>query len=438
MNLDRQATVWLSAGGLGLLVLAIGVFLWFDTPRSIPPELPDIPPTANLIESPTLTAPTVDDSPPVTLDSTPLPLIDYPPGSIGHECGVNEFPPRVGFGGKNPLLALMNEECYTAVERHVNLINPYLWGNESEVEPYGGHRAIPFVVVDNPVTFERIFTDPAGDFALVQEALARPECQLTQDAESNWNLNEMCHADSILNYALIMQFCYSDGVHRRISRYYSKKDNPTPEQDRSMWIQELEDAWVRKKCKTLDPILDLQAPVHTELRKQILALEVNDYEDYEFGFKSLDAALIELAARLGDDTAGLTHYIQVGWDSHTGEQGYKYGRFANWFTNMFNPTHIFTKHPPSVERLYEVLPLFSNNLVAGGGRLMTLDHEALVQHLCTPPFFTNPYTNKDPVPEPPSCREIIAELHQEFHDDQTFLGLLATFEDVAMRLDVYE
>lgn len=441
MNLDRKTTAWVSAGGLGLLVLVVGVFVVFNTPRSITAESPIVPLDPTMIATTSPTA-KISSSPLPELVSPRLPPVDYPPGSVGHACGVNEFPPRVGFGGKKPLLALMNEECHTAVEKHVNLINPYLWGNETEVEPFGGHRAIPFVVIDNPVTFERLFTDPAGDFARVQEALARPECQLAQDAESNWNLNETCHADAILNYALIMRFCYADfpnnGVGNRHRQYYSEKDNPTPEQDRSMWIQELEDAWVRKKCKTLDPILDLQALVHAELRKQILALQVYDYEDYKWGLKDLHAALIELAARLGDDTAGLTRYTQVRWDSHTGEQGYKYGRFANWFATLFEPAKLFTKHPPSVDRFRQVLPLFGKHLGAGGGRLMILDHEALVQHLCTPPYFTNPYTDKDPVLDPPSCREIVNELRQELHDNQTFLDLIATFEDVAMRLDVYE
>ena len=78
-----------------------------------------------------------------------------------------------------------------------------------------------------------------------------------------------------------MRFCYADftdsGVTNRPRQYYSKKDHPTPEQDRSMWIQLFESGWVRNiKCASLDPNLDLQLPVHTELRQQIQALQVVD------------------------------------------------------------------------------------------------------------------------------------------------------------------
>ncbi|MDE0644698.1 MAG: hypothetical protein OXH84_00460 [Gammaproteobacteria bacterium] len=81
---------WLGASGLSL----IGVFLWLSTPRSIPPELPDMP--AALIANPTPTAEVVV-SPPAALVSPPLPPVEYPLGSVGYECEVNEFPPAVGY-----------------------------------------------------------------------------------------------------------------------------------------------------------------------------------------------------------------------------------------------------------------------------------------------------------------------------------------------------
>ena len=71
---------------------------------------------------------------------------------------------------------------------------------------------------------------------------------------------------------------------------------------------------------------------------------------------------------------------------------------------------------------------------------MTLDHEALVQHLCTPPYLEHPFSQveRETVTDPPSCRTIVTELRQKLHDNSAMLELIATFEEVAMRLDVYE
>jgi len=439
MKANPLVRLWLSAAGLGLLVLGVIFFVVFNTPRSISAESPVVPP------APTIIATT---SPAAEAPSSPLPElvvprldpVDYPPGSIGHACEVNEFPPRnllfyQSFETwsrlmKNYWAALENEKCRTALERQVNSTNPYLWGKENDTS--GRHRVFTFVNIENPVTFARIFTDPVGDLARVQKSLARPECQLGQDAESNWQLHETCHADAIHNYALITRFCYNEGVSDRTQEamhHYKRKDNPTPEQDRSMWIQELEADWIQEKCKTLDPILDLQASVHTELRKQILALQVNDYEHYEWGLKSLGAPLIELAARLGDDAAGLTQGYS---------QGYKYGPLVKWFPyDLSDTTNLFTKHPPSVDRLRRFMALFTEHQTATD-KTFVYDQEALVQHLCTPPYYTSPWVDEDTVPEPPTCRSVIDDLRQELHDNKTFLSYIATFEDVAMRLDVYE
>ena len=377
MKTSYKATAWVGAGGLGLLVLGVVVMVFLNTPRSISKESSVVPTTPKLIA---INSPSseVHDSPQPELVVPRLDPVDYPPGSVGHECGVNEFPPRDFLSQQsyeqywklmeNFWAVLENEKCHTAIERQVNSVNPYLWGRENRTS--GPHLVFAFVNIENPVTFERIFTDPVGDLARVQEALARPECQLGKDAESNWQLSETCHTDAILNYALITQFCYDEGIQNRIR---------------------------------------------------------------ESGM-NLDRPLIELAARLGDETAGLTQGGTLGGN------GYKYGPLTEWFSSLnelHDTTHLFTKHPPSVDRLRRHLALFAENPTIDG-KTIDFDHEALVKHLCTPPYFTLQYNDEEPGPEPPSCRTIVAELRQELHDNQTFLGFIATFEDVAMHLEVYE
>ena len=377
---------------------------------------------------------------PEEIDIPQLAPVVYPPGSVGAACEVNEFPPwnrywspdsetRRSITERDPYAALEDEECSAALERHLYAINPYLWGTKDEKRP-NSNRVFSFVVIDNPLTFERIFTDPAQDFARVQEAFAYPDCRLGPDEESNWSLNETCHAESILNYALLTRFCYDDGNSngvRNRSRQMYWEDNPTPEQDRGMWIQQLEGHWVRKKCEAAYPQDELQA----DLRKQIWALQEDN--------QRLEEILINLAAKLGDSAAGLTKTFSPSPGTVYLEEGYKYGPYAGWFTDFFDPNDLFNKHPPSVDRLRNMVLVFAQNIAPSHGVFIKFDHEALVRHLCTPPYYDNPlddFLGGEP-PEPPSCREVVNELRQESLRP-AWLEVIATFEDVAMRLDVYE
>lgn len=166
-----------------------------------------------------------------------LPKLNFLIGSIEDACGLNDcptfwheiaearkgVPPRMRV--KMPILE--SEECQTALETHINSINPYLWGATDE------NRQFNFVETDPPLTFERIFADPLGDLARVQDALSRPECLLTGD-QTNWELKETCHADAFLNFALFNRFCFNGGIGQRRTAIYRESDNPTLEQDR--WI----------------------------------------------------------------------------------------------------------------------------------------------------------------------------------------------------------
>ena len=436
MKTSYKATAWVGAGGLGLLVLGVVVMVFLNTPRSISKESSVVPTTPKLIatNSPSYEVP---DSPLPEVVVPRLDPVDYPPGSVGHACGVNEFPPRVGYwflepeqrrqlGGKNPLLAIRNEECSSAVERHLYATNPYLWFDATK------NRQFAFINIDNPLTFERLFTDPVGDLVRVQGALARPECQLGENAEPNWLLHETCDADALLNFALITRYCYNEGVRNRTRQMYWEEDNPTPEQDRGMWLQDLEEDWIDEKCASLDPILDLQSEVHTELRVQLQALAQDERSNWE-------GILIELAARLGDDAAALTQTFHRPYKKLYLDDGYKYGHLAGWFDDVFIPSELFVKHPPSVERLRQLVPFFGEFIGARGRKLIKFDHEALVQHLCTPPYYyyTPRGVDEDTIPEPPSCRTIVDMLRQEaLHPSD--LANIAKFEEVALRLNVYE
>ncbi|MDE0645810.1 MAG: hypothetical protein OXH84_06190 [Gammaproteobacteria bacterium] len=459
MKTTPRFNLWLGTSVLALIALSVGIFLWLSPPQPIPPDQPAILPNSLIASSSTPTA-TIAATDPVipALVSPKLPPVDYPPGSVGEACEVNEFPSFDWYSNldfdirrslENHPYDLMQEKlkketCMTALERHMYSINPYLWEtpNETKWKKKEKNLAFSFVVIDNPMTFERIFTDPLGDFARVQEALAHPECQLGKGgAKSNYQLNETCHADAIHNYALVLRYCYdehyifedsptvttlsSTGMFIKTKQPATK---PTPEEDRHKWIQELEDDWLKEKCWSLDRTLDLNSELHTELSRQIQAIMPARTLWIE---KSVNAGLIELAARLGDAAAGLTKPFFYS------EEGYQYGPLAGWFASFYEPTQLGSKHQPSVERLQQLVLLFERRFLANNGEVIKFDHEALVRHLCTPPYDPPFGSDQDHVSDPPSCRDIITELRQK-PISSSILGAIDTFEDVAMRLDVYE
>ena len=468
MKAHSRIIAWLS-GCICLILLTSGVFFWYNDHSSISAELTAVTTPPNLDSIPTATAenaavtnplshPLSGPAPAINLQHAaaaipppPLAPVAYPVGSIGEACEVNKYPPyhlyfdldletrrnleNSPFDYSDGVFKQnKNMKCLTAVETYMNTINPNLWSRGSDTQ--GRHSGHALVAIDNPLTFARIFADPAGDFAKVQEALARPECQLGEGTKSNWQLKETCHAEAIHNYALIKRFCGAGLFISfiRPSQNYSQDVNLTPEEDRGKWIESLQRAWVLDKCKSLK----LQLRGSGSLETQIQALHVIDEKDNRRK-PTLVGTLIDLAARLGDEAAALTYPIDHGqYLTPFDEEGYKYGPLAEWFsTDLTDPTNLFSKLAPSVDRLRQFVSLFGKNIKAKG-KLIKINHAALVQHLCSPPYYTPPSKDTEAIPEPPSCRTVANELRQEFHSDKSMLKTIATFEEIAMRLDVYE
>lgn len=93
MKTTPRFNLWLGTSALALIALSVGIFLWLSTPQPIPPDQPAILPNSLIASSSTPTA-TIAVTDPVipALVSPKLPPVDYPPGSVGEACEVNEFP----------------------------------------------------------------------------------------------------------------------------------------------------------------------------------------------------------------------------------------------------------------------------------------------------------------------------------------------------------
>ena len=272
--------------------------------------------------------------PAVTVANEPLqlPRLDFASGSVEEACGLNEFPPysmffvdrRKFIKTSDHAQVLESDQCQAALEAYMNAMNPQ-WFLSSV--PYEASLA-ELVVLDEPFTFERIFADPSGDLLRVQDALSRPECLLTGD-ETNWELKETCHANALLNYAFVSLFCYGQGVIYRERPVDGRKDyrlpyrkmHPTPEEDRTLWKQDLEDEWVEDKCETFSPTLELTSEHHPELYALVESLL-----NRRVIHNAPQVLLVELAARLGDDAAALSESVLGPGDWSFMVQGSKFGR----------------------------------------------------------------------------------------------------------------
>ena len=454
MSREFRAHPWFWGVSLGLglgVVVVVSVLLYAnDRTPSDPPVLVTNEPSMVVPSS----VPSTIKKVVASQEPPQLPILDFPPGSVEEACGLNDFPPRVGyysyeadersswlnypFNAKGDLIALESEECWTALENHLSTINPYLWGAAAfkgklrwGPTSFKG-TLLNLIELDNPLTFGRIFANPAGDLAQVQDALSRPEC-LLEPTESNWELKESCHADAFLNYALFSRYCYDDGVRQRRRTYFWEEDNPTPAQDRFMWKQVLEDAWVEAKCEEFNTV-----PEFTEYNPELtdLIFSLNDPEKK----KVFAQALIRYAARLGDEAAGLTESSMPSYQVLYNEQGFKYGRIAELLGNEWG--QLYLKETPSTERFLQTFKLLARltSRKPDPRDEFELNWEWVARYLCEPPYYTsslNGFVQVENV-EHPSCQEIVHEIRQSGTTFRPLIDVLDKFEQVALELEVYE
>ena len=340
--------------------------------------------------------------------------------------------------------AFASEECREALRARVGPTNPYLWGYS-----YMNVRQFAFVVIESPLTFDRIFSDPLGDFARVQHALSQSECLLENGTAMNLELKESCNADSLLNYALLNRYCFQGEESNWV--YYGT--DPIQEESERLWIQDLEELWVTTKCKEFDSELKLTADKHADVIKSLstlanpdsLGLSILKNTRRLFPERPLHeilppwyliSTLIELAARLGDDAAALTS------GSSFEEQGIYLGRFQELASNP-SWQELRFKREPSQNRLLQTF----NFLTTVESMDIEFDWEWLVRHLCEPPYpyeeldlqTAGSYTEwEEESTEPQSCRTVINELYTEGDLTDSLQEVIEQFENTALELDLFD
>ena len=237
MRTTPGITRWFSSRVCGIGLIALGIWsIYLPTPSNsnpLPSQDSNISNAIKANESASLPNKT---EPLVATNTDSTPTLTSTIGSVEEACELHELFPywdwdRYGHNSSikvDPLTPLLeSEHCRTALETHVDAINPYRWGRTNF------DLQFEVVVLDNPLTFERIFADPIGDFARVQDAMSQAECLLEQGTRIDHELKESCNADALMNYALLNRFCYYGWT--KVQRLqYDQADN-SPEQSRLLW-----------------------------------------------------------------------------------------------------------------------------------------------------------------------------------------------------------
>ena len=497
-RVSRNTRVFLWLGG-GCFFLGSLVFIWlYSTSQSSHNIVKlEVSPSPHETSSNTpIFTGTID---PVTDQVGPEPLLDFPIGSAEEACGMNKIPSyelrpfkKYQFTSESAVyLALENPSCWSAMEKHIHTLNPYVF-LETEANPHLPVHPLALIVLDEPLSFERIFADPMGDLFLVQDALSRPECLLSP-TQTNWDLKDSCHADALTNFALINRFCYrpydpgrpendtlNDYTKNEIEDYEtnyettmvshrpylsnrwkrwnydglgkaqrSRYREPSPEQALSTLKQRFADAWIFKKCGQLDSQLEFTPDRYPILYETAMSFESTAERKArilrQLDVKNVREHLIELAARLGDEAAGLSK-----GGHHMYEDGYQFGRLAQSLSSA--EWEVFAwKESPSVAGFLEKFKVL---LKIQRRTEYQLNWEFVAHHLCEPPQhvlrgIVVPLEYL--VEQPSSCQSVIKELrqlipktteHQQRVDSVSRIraemhDIMDKFEQVAVDLDLY-
>ena len=451
MRMTPDLPRWISGRVCGVGLIALGICcIYLPTPSNsnpLPSQDSNISKSIKANESALLPNKT---EPLGVIGTHSTSTLTIPIRSVAEACGLHELPwywdwDQYGHNSSikvDPLTPLLeSEDCRTALKTHVGAINPYSWG------PTYYDLQFDFVVLDNPLTFERIFNDPFGDFARVRDAMSRTECLLEQGTTINLELKESCNADALMNYALLNRFCYY-GVAAANSRAYDQAEH-SPENSLLNWQHALESRWLTVKCQEFDPEQQLSVRKHRDLTKLLSSLDTAgtfslnllrtrrshqpEWTHTEtLPINNLITNLIEMAARLGDDAAGLTR-------KPFEEEGMRFGRFLSLFDNSAW-TKLQTKSEPNQERLLQTLELLPTLASSG----IEINWDWIVRHFCEPPFAGSRIPNspsdseeRDEPTKPKSCWAVIHELYIDGGLTDSELDLIDQFERTALKLDLY-
>ena len=334
-------------------------------------------------------------------------------GDMWEICGIGEFPSEIENAKKFVFDRefAVSDECKTALETHVSSINPF---KEHHLSSFGTGYEFSLFVLENPMTYARIFSDPAGDLERVINALSRSECRLEQERK-NWNLKESCNADAFTNYAVFYRVCHGvRGTSQARYYFYNQQEALTKHTSDTnvtveIWKGFLERVWIDNMCSTFDSELELSTTNLPQVFEQLVSYNIVNHPNaresrerlrsnspQEAAARDADdlyVSLLTLGARLGDEAAALT------WE------GKNFGVFLNTFKNA-NWKSLRELENPSKDKISDVLSL----AVALKKDGVNFDWNWLVKSVCGS---SSPVESE----QSKSCRSLIDSVYVDFASD---------------------
>ena len=358
-------------------------------------------------------------------------------------CGLPEFPTESEASKAFVQDLVITQDCLAALEVHTLETNPFERNGMTVVKD---GPEFSLIVLDNPMTYKRIFTDPADDLQRIFEALSLPVCDW-ETTRGKQALKEVCHAEAFTNYATFYDACFSlaDEKRTQAESYFDQQvfyvfevQEPEPAEITDMWQGYLEFRWVDEKCQEFNSDVDLSAenyPREFEVLRMQSESRVSLFEQSKlltqrakdslfslpFTKYNLITLLLDIGAELGDEAAGLAVLDR--------------GVFANKIHNT-TWTELKNKRTLSTDRLRKAL-WFALALERKG---VKLNWEWLVRHICSSQSTTE--SDQDAT-EHEDCRSAINDIYTKRvtsghnHEDRLLVAL-DRFQRLAIELDVYE
>ncbi len=262
MRLSKQFAWSIIGIGLGTVAcLTVGLYLFKftsdSTSSSTTPETSSIGKVTNSSNHILETLGTTDEA----VSSTNMNQLSK---DVWEICGLSDFPTELEAAKPFVQEFVISEECLSALELHTLKTNPFERNGLAVV------KNIPefsLVILDNPMTYERIFEDPAEDLQRISEALSLPDCEW-ETVFWKKGLKEVCHAEAFTNYATFYHACFDLAGERskqaktyfHLEHYYIfEAQEPEPDNITDMWQGYLEYRWVEEKCKEFGSEVALNA-----------------------------------------------------------------------------------------------------------------------------------------------------------------------------------
>lgn len=342
------------------------------------------------------------------------------PDDVWELCGRDAWPKDYENGRSVIENFELSDECQIALEQHILKSNPLVFVFDR----------FSLILQDNPMTYEKVFSDPAGDLEKIMDALSRPECVLEDSVVANWDLKDSCHAEAFTNYAAFYQALYRSPTSRTLLTIRNPEVfETTPKLLTESWesyftLRTLEQIIRRQKYGAS---LELNAKNYPSQFQQIISFgesrervlrRGSKYKDEDDAF-ILYRTLLFLGGRLGDVDA--TFRLSSHFDEKLAAY---YIERQPWLENWDEP---YLNTIPSESQLLKALNIIDS--VADTD--VKLDWAGLVKRVCKPDLDQG-------VSSYPSCQTLISDLLKKLDPtEDRKIQALDQFERKAIELSVY-